>query len=484
MREVALAPDAGLDAWRAAARRLVACGVTPDGVAWRAAGGQGGLFAVDAAAATEPAGSLRVSRRFAELAETVIRHRDPARFGLLYALLWRLHGGERALLDDPAEPLVAQADRMAHAVRRDIHWMHAYLRFREVGADRFVAWFEPAHFVVRAAAPFFVRRFAAMRWSILTPDLSAHWDGDALSFAPGATRADAPASDPMEEDWSAYYASVFNPARVNPAVMRGHMPKRYWRNLPEATQIPGLIAEAPARARAMVAAMPSIPPARSARIAARRPSAGAAAAGPVEEAQTLAGVARAVAGCRACPLWEPATGAVAGEGPPDAAMMLVGEQPGDQEDLAGRPFVGPAGRMLDKALAEVGLDRAALYLTNAVKHFKFQLRGKRRLHQNPDRPEIEHCRWWLDQERALLRPRVVVALGGSAAQALLRRPVAVQRSRGTPIALDDCIMVVTNHPSYLLRLPDRQLQVEEYGKFVSDLTLARHLVESSLTRPQ
>lgn len=174
--------------------------------------------------------------------------------------------------------------------------------------------------------------------------------------------------------------------------------------------------------------------------------------------------------CTRCPLYKDATQTVFGEGPASAKLMLMGEQPGDQEDLAGRPFVGPAGRMLDKALDEAGIDRSETYVTNAVKHFRFEQRGKRRLHKTPDTAHIEACSWWFAQERALVRPPVTIALGGSAARALLGKTVTIGRTRGQPIALDDGLAGwVTVHPSYLLRIDDHQRAGDEYGRFVEDL---------------
>jgi DNA polymerase len=177
------------------------------------------------------------------------------------------------------------------------------------------------------------------------------------------------------------------------------------------------------------------------------------------------------AGCTRCHLYKHATQTVFGEGPIDAAMMLVGEQPGDQEDLAGRPFVGPAGQMLDRALAEAGIDRARVYVTNAVKHFKFEQRGKRRIHAKPDAGEIAACRWWIEQETMLVKPKVSVALGASAARALFGRAVTIGRERGRAQDLPDGgAGWVTVHPSYLLRIPDRAKAEEEYARFVADLT--------------
>jgi DNA polymerase len=178
-------------------------------------------------------------------------------------------------------------------------------------------------------------------------------------------------------------------------------------------------------------------------------------------------------GCTRCPLWKPATQTVFGEGPVTARLMLVGEQPGDQEDLAGRPFVGPAGRLLDRALEEAEIDRARIYLTNAVKHFKFTPRGKRRIHAKPDAGEIAACRWWIEQERRLLRPAVTVALGATAARALFGKVVTIAATRGRahPLA-DGGEGRVTIHPSFLLRIDDKARAAGEYRRFVAALAEA------------
>ncbi len=174
--------------------------------------------------------------------------------------------------------------------------------------------------------------------------------------------------------------------------------------------------------------------------------------------------------CTRCPLYEDATQTVFGEGPLDAPLMLIGEQPGDQEDLAGRPFVGPAGQLLDRALEEAGVDRARLYVTNAVKHFKHERRGKRRIHQTPETSEIQACRWWLDQELDILRPRIIVAMGVTAARALLGKAVTISRTRGAPIALESGAEGwVTIHPSFLLRVPDEARKAQERARFVDEL---------------
>jgi DNA polymerase len=174
--------------------------------------------------------------------------------------------------------------------------------------------------------------------------------------------------------------------------------------------------------------------------------------------------------CTRCELYKFGTQTVFGEGPLDASLMFVGEQPGDQEDLAGRPFVGPAGQLFDAALEKAGIDRSTVYVTNAVKHFKFVQRGKRRIHNKPDSGEIEACRWWIEHERELIRPPVTVALGATAARSLLDKAVTISRVRGAPLKAEDGSEVwVTVHPSFLLRIPEEDRKREERALFVRDL---------------
>ena len=197
---------------------------------------------------------------------------------------------------------------------------------------------------------------------------------------------------------------------------------------------------------------------------------------------TLASLSRDAKECRRCPLYRNATQTVFGEGPTHAPVMLVGEQPGDQEDLQGHPFVGPAGKILDRALADAGIDRSRLYVTNAVKHFKFEPRGKKRLHKKPNAGEIEVCKWWLDQELEIVKPALTVALGASAARALAGRPIAIGTSRGRLMDLRDGLPgLVTIHPSFLLRMPDPGAKAQEYRRFVQDLRLiAKHVPVAKL----
>jgi DNA polymerase len=197
------------------------------------------------------------------------------------------------------------------------------------------------------------------------------------------------------------------------------------------------------------------------------------------EIKSIAEARAAAAGCRRCPLYELATRTVFGEGPKRAELMLVGEQPGDKEDLSGRPFVGPAGQVLDTALAKAGIERSRVYVTNAVKHFKFAPRGKRRIHQKPNAGEISACRFWLNLERELVRPRVIVAMGATALASLLGKSASIGSLRGRPVPLAEGVpMWVTVHPSFLLRMPDRERAAVERERFVEDFRAIRANGES------
>jgi len=473
--EIALPAETDFDAWRDHARRLCANGVAPENVVWTIPERGASLFAADPPD-SKPSGKVRAPRRFIDLARRVICHRDPERFARLYRILWRLQA-EPDLLSNAADADIAWLHERDKAIRRDIHKMHAFVRFRLVGEtggrEVYAAWFEPTHRIVELAAPFFMRRFAAMDWAIFTPDESVRWQNDELTFGPGATRDAVPGEDAVEDQWRAYFASIFNPARLKIGAMTAEMPKKYWHNMPETTLIPALINESRQRTQTMQAdgVRKPNPRAEHWRIAPDAP--------PSDTPQTLEEARHAIQHCKRCPLYKGATQAVFGEGPLDAALMMVGEQPGDQEDLAGRVFVGPAGQLLDQAMAEAGLDRAGIYLTNAVKHFKYTVRGKRRLHQRPNAQEIDHCRWWLDLERAQVRPRLILAMGASAARGVLGRDVPVMKARGNEYPLEDGVLArITVHPSYLLRLPDAQAKAEAYARFVVDLREAAKRAET------
>ena len=431
MQRIVLESETDWEGWRQSARALVLAGVEPDTLTWMVGGEPEPL--------PDAAGSFHVPRALVSLASQAIQARDPERFGLLYSLVWRANAGEK-LLDDDSDPDVSLVRRMALAVRADAHRMRTNMRFLPVPEDdgtRFLGWFEPAHFVLPANAQLITRRFPDLALTIVTPDGAAHWDGSSLLFGSGLRHAED--DDALQAWWEHHRDRLLEQATDEVSV-------------PEAEAVD----EAPR------------PPDHPA-------------LGPIvlhtKRDPALRRSAQEASACRRCPLYEPATQVVFGEGPPDAPVMFVGEQPGDQEDVIGRPFVGPAGQMMDRAMEEAGIDRRMIYVTNAVKHFKFTPRGKRRIHQTPEVPEIQACRFWLDVERTHVRPRLLVAMGGSAARSLLGRAVTIGRERGRPIQMPDGQAVfVTVHPSFLLRVPDAAAKAREYDAFVRDLKAIRDLM--------
>ncbi len=477
------------------------------------AGMSGDLFDPSGAAvpaADWPAAApLALPEDWVALARTAALHADPQRWMLIHQLAARLHV-EPALAGDPLDPALRRLERLAQAVRREAHKMKAFVRFTPVaaadGTVRHMAWFEPEHHVQERVAPFFTRRFTQMHWLILTPRIGLAWDGATLSHLPGGRREDAPAADAGEALWLAYYRSIFNPARVKVAMMKREMPVRFWANLPEARQIGQLLQQAPQRTAAMLAdsalstttatagAMSSAPrqrtrsravdqavaalPSTLARAQADRVQGAVLAPTTNIQADTTADttaditadtaadklatrqaaltqLAQRARHCRHCALADAATQTVFGEGPVDARLMLVGEQPGDREDLVGRPFVGPAGQLLRHTLAQLGWNAQRLYLSNAVKHFNYELRGKRRMHKTASQQEAAACVDWLEAEIDAVQPDWLLALGATAARALLGHAVAVsdpagpwwRRADGRPV-------LVVLHPAALLRLAD------------------------------
>ncbi|MBS7811325.1 UdgX family uracil-DNA binding protein [Roseococcus pinisoli] len=478
---VRLGGAADFAGWRDAARDLLLGGIPPQEVDWRAGDAGASLLEENTAPPPPVMPPPRVPPAFLELAEAVICHSDPARFGLLYRLIARLQA-ERHLLSDAMDADVVAARRLEKAVRRDAHKMTAFVRFREApqaeGARRrFIAWFEPEHHIVAHTAPFFARRFGDMDWMILTPRGSASLTDGTLSVSEEPARK-PDLADPTDELWLTYYANIFNPARLKVKAMLSEMPKKYWANLPEAALIPDLIAQTPARVAAMAEQEMRRPPLFHERLQAR------ATAEPTSTAEGLAGLREEARSCTRCPLHCHATQTVFGEGPDRAELMIVGEQPGDHEDLQGRPFVGPAGQVFDEAMRHAGIDRGTAYVTNAVKHFKYELRGKRRLHQSPNSAEVEQCRWWLGQEMALVRPRLVVAMGRTAVLALTGRAQKLADLRGRVQALPaGPAMLATVHPSYLLRLPDARAREQETIRFREDLAAARNWLSAPTSSP-
>lgn len=357
---------------------------------------------------------------------------------------------------------------MEGEVRRDCHKMKAFVRFRKDSKDNYVAWHEPSHLIVKAVSPFFCRRFSSMNWAILTPDCSAYWDQETLRFGPGLPRQAAPQEDELEDLWTTYYANIFNPARVKIQAMVTEMPKKYWHTMPETAIISQLLQDAPNRVNQMVDKAAGRNPAPETLV-----KSAIAEKGGLEELRALA------CECRGCEIHESATQTVFGEGSHNPRIVFVGEQPGDQEDRAGRPFVGPAGQLFRRCLRRVNMDLDTVYITNVVKHFRWEESprgGKRRIHKRANWRQIETCKPWVEAELSLLQPRVLVLLGATALQALVAREARIGRSRGrkldSPLATH---VLATVHPSRLLRVRDAREQQQEIDKFCRDLQLAHDL---------
>nr|WP_294511322.1 UdgX family uracil-DNA binding protein [uncultured Rhodopila sp.] len=431
MRQIALSSETDWDGWRQAARRLVLAGIEPAELSW-SVGGQSDPLPY-------ASGSFNVSRALVSLAAVAFQAREPERFGLLYSLVWRSHAGEK-LLEDAEDPDLLLARRMALAVRADAHRMRTNLRFLPVDdGARYLGWYAPAHFVLEANAQLIARRFPERTFAIVTPDGTAHWDRQALMFGSGLRHAED--DEALAAWWDRHGAALLEQAAAGTSVPEAE-------DLDEIPRPPDQPALGPVVLRSV-----SDP--------------------------ALIRAAKDAVSCQRCPLFGPATQVVFGEGSADSAVMFVGEQPGDQEDVIGRPFVGPAGQMMDRAMEEAGIDRRSVYVTNSVKHFKFVQRGKRRIHQTPEVPEIQACGGWLDIERDRVRPRLLVLMGGSAARAVTGRAVTISRERGRPFQLPDGqTAFVTVHPSYLLRLPDAASRAREYAAFVRDLQAVRAIMEA------
>ncbi len=463
MSVVGVAHD--FDAWCDHARRLLRRRVPPDAVAWRDADAGGSLFAPGMEEGGN-APAIRLPATFLERARTVACHRDESRWAVLYRLVWRIGvEGDRGLLDDAADPDVRPFEVMHKQVRFDAHKAKAFVRFRKVQDDadgeRYLAWHRPEHRVLPLVGPFFARRFGVMRWTIFTPHQSADWDGRSLTYGPGVDRDPMEARDGMEELWKTYYRNIFNPARIKTGAMLKEMPRRYWSTMPETGIIDELLRDAPDRVKLMMARQQDENP-------------GAEAFLPPAGHRSLPQLRSAAKQCEGCELCDVGTRTVFGEGPRDARLMLVGEQPGNEEDLAGRPFVGPAGRLLDEALHAAGIDRSTVYVTNAVKHFRNEPRGKRRIHMKPTVSQVRACLPWLRSEIEQVRPAIIVALGATAGQALLGRTYRVTQQRGQLIDSEQwgAAVLGTIHPSAILRMPDQPTRDQAFEQFVADLRTA------------
>lgn len=453
------------DTWRKLARQMLARDVSPHKIIWQAMDhGQTSLFEnMIADEATKP---IPLSARLVGLAEVVGRHSAPDRWAFLYQLFWRATHGEKEILQKSTDPLVIRLAQWEREVRRDAYKVKAYVRFRLIeGPDEYyVAWHRTAYPVLSMVADFFKNRFSVMRWSILTPYESMHWNGEALQFGPGVPAEEAPSEDKLEDVWKAYYRATFNPARIKLKAMYAQMPKKYWATMPETQIIGDMLREAPQRVQTMLkhseglvtSALDFLPADRS-----------------------LSSLSAAGKGCVACPLHCGTTQMVFGEGNPAARLMLVGEQPGFEEDKAGRPFIGPAGQVLNQGLKSAGLNRDELYLTNAVKHFKHWKRHDKAYHRNPDVRDINVCKPWLEAEIDAVQPQFILCLGVSAAKSLIGHGFTLKQGYGKWYDIDGRKIRVTYHPAAMLREENEFKRREMYQGFITDLMLVKRELESA-----
>lgn len=460
------------DDWREKARIAISNGIAPELIAWNDGAD---LFGGQPLPTVTDKHELRVPSYFFDLSRSVIWHSAPERYSLLYRSLWRLSQRDGQPLSS-VDVLGARLHKMAKSVRRDIHKMHAFVRFRELPQEgtrrRFTAWFEPEHFITEPASSFFAKRFADMDWVITTPSICASYSGDKVILTPYDGKPII-SEDDTEALWGTYFTNIFNPARIKLNAMRSEMPMKYWKNMPETALIPEMLAKAEERVQQMREYAPSVPRPGAQRVSDRYRSAMPQAIDLPKDETSLN---IALQKCRRCNLCDMATRAVPGNGDLNAQIMLVGEQPGDREDLEGKPFVGPAGMVLRQAMKDVGLNEKALWLTNAVKHFKFKIRGKKRIHDSPNRYEIEQCRWWLEAERRILKPKIIVGLGATASFSLTGKAIKQSERRGSIERLEDETWLVHSwHPSFALRSDSAGMQHQIQQDIREDLILAVNL---------
>ncbi|HEX7959812.1 MAG TPA: UdgX family uracil-DNA binding protein, partial [Terriglobales bacterium] len=383
MQEITFKPD--FENWRAVARQLLRQGVPPSQVRLADCEQESSLWTADfvIADANESLTLLLVPRQFVEMAKHVSCHINPLRWQLLYSVLWRLKEN-RHLLKVEADDEVKTLLFMDQQVRRDVERMKAAVRFERIqvepGHERLIAWHRPDYAIVELAAPFFAERYSDVRWSILTPYRAAHWEPESkkLEFGGGVPRFTMPRREELKQLWLAHQRPSLQPARKQPQPAHEGTGNQE-RQSHELQSMFG----------------PSL---NGTKAASAKPF--------VPNSVELPVLSDAVQRCQGCELHGCATQAVFGAGTVDARIMLVGEQPGNDEDIAGKPFVGPAGKLLDRALVEAGIQRDTVYITNAVKHFRFERRGTKRIHRTPQMTEIKACKPWLEAEIRAVKPQI------------------------------------------------------------------------------
>ncbi|RKE39785.1 DNA polymerase [Paraburkholderia sp. BL23I1N1] len=481
-------------AWRRAARALLRQGVDPSQIEWVESGSEAAVESRGAdngsaaghalpssatsaaehiACATaagvpgaEPAGivagdvdtgttaALAIPRELLSWLKTAACFRAPDRWALLYRVLWRWTHGEHHVLD-LSDPDGALLDQRIKAIEHETEDLLTLTLFRRrdpsMGPPEFVGWYEPHHDLLERAAARFAARMGDSTWMLATPHGAVFWNGMLLRIDRPAAEEREPAahalpasamtgeaitSTPAEALWLAYYANAFNG-------LPSPVPLRYWRMPPAGPPLPARLARERSRLGAQSAAV-TVPPTPPVEYSAMTP--------PLLEPTGP------LATCRRCALWRNAKQTVAGAGPASAAIMVVGEQPGEYENQHGEPFTGPTGQLLDAVLVRAGLERKALYLTYAVKHYKWETLDQQRVHRTPARREVEACQYWLEKELTRVAPRVVVTLGATALKALTGAHVNLSEYLGQTIAHEGRLIVPAWHPSYALGMADARLR--------------------------
>lgn len=452
------------ESWRKNARSLLENKIHYNDVIWETSD-SGSLLNMLSDDAGEKPSHINIPKEFIKQAHFVSAFRDETTWSLLYRLLFRIVYENKNILENPLDNDVLDFHRKIRLVDRDLHKMKAFVRFKEIKYNDesiYMAWHRPDHRILKFSAPFFTDRFNGMNWTIFTEDESMSWIDNKLSFGPGISQKDAEAFDETEELWKTYYASIFNPARLKVKMMKKELPVRHWKTLPEAQLIDGLIKEAPNMVQEFyetqrTSAIASIP----------------------RNASSLSELRTALPTCSACTICPKATAPVFGEGPKDAEIVFVGEQPGNEEDIAGSPFVGPAGRLFMEALKLADIEREEVYLTNAVKGFKWKDQNGMRKHVNPSSFEISACRPWVKSELEMIKPKVLVCLGASAAQSIFGKVMKVKESHGKVFQTSVCdYTIILPHPSAILRMPDPIEKERMHTQFLNDIAEIKELLDS------
>jgi probable DNA metabolism protein len=443
--------------WRSKARNFLLQEVPPEKIIWQSSAHMQSnlLSGLEETYLAVPTKKISIPKEFLSLAEAVGCHRELQKWDWLYQALWRITHNEKHLLKISSDPLVHSLYLLYKAVRRDAHKMKAFVRFKclkQNGEDFYLSWYRPDHNIVRYVANFFKRRFSVMKWTIMTPDETVTWDGEELEFSPGIASKNQ-IEDNIEELWLTYYSAIFNPARIKIKAMKNEMPIRFWHGLPEAAVQ------------------------RVAKMMKEQEGLKTSAAEYLPRKKTLKTLREAASVCQGCHLYKCAKQTVFGEGPTAAKLIIVGEQPGLEEDIKGEPFVGPAGKVLREALAKAKIPEKEVYITNVVKHFKHEIVHGKKLHRTPTTHEVAACKPWIDSEIEVIQPQLVLCLGVTAAKALIKPSYTMKKDHGHWTASTaEHQLSATYHPAAILRSPTPELRKEMLGLFQNDLIKAAKLL--------